>query len=41
MICRELGVNKQKYQKAIEDRYDFLYVDKIRKFIAKNFDERI
>ena len=41
MICRELGVNKQDYQKATKDPYSFLYVDKIRKFNAKNFDERI
>ena len=41
MICRELGVNKQDYQKATKDPYSFLYVDKIRKFNAKNFDEKI
>ena len=41
MICRELGVNKQDYQKATKDPYSFLYVDKIRKFNAKHFDEKI
>ena len=41
MICRELGVNKQDYQKATETPFSFLYVDKIRKFNAKNFNERI
>ena len=41
MICRELGVNKLDYQKATKDPYSFLYVDKVRKFNAKNFDERI
>ena len=41
MICRELGVNKQDYQKVTKDPYSFLYVDKIRKFIAENFDEKI
>ena len=40
-ICRELGVNKQDYQKATKDPVSFLYVDKIRKFNAKNFNERI
>ena len=41
MICRELGVNKQDYQKATKDPYSFLYVDKINKFNSKNFNERI
>ena len=41
MICRELGVNKQDYQKATKDPYSFLYVNKIRKFNAKHFDEKI
>ena len=41
MICRKLGVDEQDYQKATEDPYSFLYVDKIRKFNAKHFDERI
>ena len=41
MICRELGVNKQDYQKATKDPFSFLYVDKIRKFDTKNFDEKI
>ena len=40
MICRELGIKKQDYQKATKDPFSFLYVDKIRKFNAKNFDER-
>ena len=41
MICRELGINKQDYQKATKDPYSFLYVDKVNKFISKNFNERI
>jgi len=41
MICRELGVNKEDYHNATKDPYSFLYVDKIRKSNAKNFDERI
>ena len=41
MICRELGINKQYYQKATKDPYSFVYVDKINKFNSKNFNERI
>ena len=41
MICRELGVNKKDYQNSVKDPFSFLYVDKIRKFNAKNFNERI
>ena len=41
MICRELGISKSKYQKATQDPYSFLYLDKPRKFISKNFDEHI
>ena len=41
MISRELGINKQDYQKATKDPFSFLYIDKINKFIAKNFDEMI
>ena len=41
MICWELNVNNQDYQKATKDPFSFLYVDKIRKFNAKNFNERI
>lgn len=28
MICRELGVSKSVYQKATEDPFSFLYIDK-------------
>ena len=38
MIGRELGVNKSHNQKALRERYDFLYADKR---VAKNFNERI
>ena len=31
MICRELGVNKENYQKATKDPYSFLYVDNVKK----------
>ena len=41
MICRELNINKSDYQKATKDSYSFLYVDKIRKFNAKTFDEKV
>ena len=41
MICRELGVNKEDYKKATKDPYSFLYVDKVKKKVARNFDERI
>ena len=41
MICRELCINKQDYQMATKDPFSFLYVDKIRKKTAKNFNERI
>ena len=41
MICRELGVDEQDYQKATKIPFSFLYVDKIRKKTAKNFNERI
>ena len=41
MICRELNINKSDYQKATKDPYSFIYVDKIKKFNAKNFNEKI
>ena len=41
MICRELGVNKSHYQKAVQKPYDFLYVNKPIKRVMKNFNEKI
>ena len=41
MVCCELGISKSKYQKATQDPYSFLYLDKPHKFISKNFDEHI
>ena len=41
MICRELGINKNDYTKATKDPFSFMYVDKVRKFNAKNFNESI
>ena len=41
MICRELGINKKDYLKATADPFSFLYIDKPRKFVTKNFNEKI
>ena len=41
MICRELGISKSHYQRATQEPYDFLYVDKPKKRVAKNFNEKI
>ena len=41
MICRELNINKSDYQKANKDPYSFLYVDKVKKRVARNFNEKI
>ena len=41
MICRELGINKKDYLKATADPFSFLYIDKPRKFVAENFNEKI
>ena len=41
MICRELGINKKDYRKATADPFSFLYIDKPRKFVTKNFNEKI
>ena len=41
MICRELGINKNDYLKATADPFSFLYIDKPRKFVTKNFNEKI
>ena len=37
MIASELGVDKEKYKKATKEQYDFLYVDKPRKKVKRNF----
>ena len=36
-ISSELGVNKEDYEAATREKYSFLYVDKPKKRIAKNF----
>ena len=41
MICRELNINKSDYQKATKDPYSFLCVDKVKKRVAQNFNEKI
>ena len=41
MIYRELGVNKSHYQRATQEPYDFIYVDKPKKCVAKIFNEKI
>ena len=40
-ISSELGVNKEDYKAATREQYSFLYVDKPKKRIAKDFDEII
>ena len=37
MISSELGVDKEKYKKATKEQYDFLYVDKPRKKVKRDF----
>ena len=41
LICRENSIPKELYEKATKDPFSFLYIDKPRKFNAKNFNERI
>jgi len=40
LICRENGIQKESYEKAAEEQYSFVYVDKPRKFITKNLNEK-
>ena len=37
MISSELGVDKGKFKKATKKQYDFIYVDKPKKKVKKNF----
>ena len=37
MILAELGVSKEKFKKATQEPFSFLYVDKPKKKIKKNF----
>jgi len=40
LLCRENNVDKKLYEQATNDPYSFLYIDKPRKFTAKNFNEK-
>ena len=37
MICREQGISNEDFNKATDREYDFLYIDKPRKLIKRNF----
>ena len=41
LICRENSIPKESYEKATEEPYSFIYIDKPRKFHTKNFNEKI
>ena len=41
LLCRENNVDKKLYEKVTNDPYSFLYIDKPRKFTAKNFNEKL
>ena len=41
LISRELSVDKEQYDKATKKPYSFLYVDKPKKLIKKNFYGKI
>ena len=41
LICRENSIPKELYEKATKEPFCFVYIDKPRKFNAKNFNERI
>ena len=41
MISSELGVDKEKFKKATKEPYSFLYVDKPKKKVKKNFYRNI
>ena len=41
LICRENNVSKQLYEKATGDPFSFIYIDKPKKRVKKNFDEKI
>jgi hypothetical protein len=40
-ILRDLGVSKEQYNAATARPYDFLYIDKVRNQVAKNFNEPV
>ena len=41
MIFRELGINKKDYLKATKEPFSFIYIDKPRKFVTENINEKI
>lgn len=41
LICRENNIPKELYEKATEEPYSFMYIDKPRKFITTNFNEQL
>ena len=41
LISSELGVDKEKYKKATEKKYHFIYVDKPRKKVKENFTGKL
>ena len=41
LVCRENSIPKDKYEKATSEPYSFLYLDKPKKQIMKNFNEKI
>ena len=41
LICRENSIPKELYEKATKEPFSFIYIDKPRKFITKNFNEKI
>ena len=41
MVCREVNVDKNQYEAATREPYSFLYIDKPKKRVLKNFDEDI
>ena len=41
LICRENSIPKELYEKATEEPYSFVYIDKPRKSTTKNFNEKI
>ena len=41
LICRENSIPKELYEKATKEPFSFIYIDKPRKFVTKNFNEKI
>ena len=41
LICRENNVSEQLYERATRDPYDFIYINKPKKQVKKNFNETI